>query len=62
MAAIPELRYHDGDNWLDHTNWGEGFTGGGASAVCTQNIYHFTESSIQNAKKFLAQKSIEVRL
>ena len=40
----------------------EGFTGGGASAVCTQNIYHFTESSIQNAKKFLAQKGIEVRL
>ena len=40
----------------------EGFTSGGASAVCTQNIYHFTESSIQNAKKFLAQKGIEVRL
>ena len=30
LAAIPSLRYHDGDQWQDHTNWGEGFTGGGA--------------------------------
>ena len=25
----------------------------GADAVCTNNIYHFTEKSIQNAKIFL---------
>ena len=30
LAAIPSLRYHDGDEWQDHTNWGEGFVGGGA--------------------------------
>ncbi len=35
---------------------------GGASAVCTQNIYHFTESSILSAKKFLADRGIAVRM
>jgi cyclase len=34
----------------------------GASAVCTQNIYHFTDTSIQSAKKFLAKHGIPVRL
>lgn len=29
LAALPKLRYHDGDNWQDHTNWGERFAGGG---------------------------------
>jgi predicted amidohydrolase YtcJ len=23
IAAIPKLRYHDGDEWEDHSNWGE---------------------------------------
>ena len=40
----------------------DGFEIGGASAVCTQNIYHFTESSIASAKTFLAKNGIEVRL
>lgn len=40
----------------------EGFNEGGASAVCTQNIYHFTEASIQSAKKFLGAKGVPVRL
>ena len=35
---------------------------GGASAVCTQNIYHFTESSILSAKKFLADRGVPVRM
>jgi hypothetical protein len=30
LAAIPALTSHDGDEWQDHTNRGEGFTGGGA--------------------------------
>jgi len=34
----------------------------GADAVCTQNIYHFTESSIASAKSFMAKKGYEVRL
>jgi hypothetical protein len=25
IAAIPKLRYHDGDEWQDHSNWGERF-------------------------------------
>ncbi len=39
----------------------EGFDAG-ASAVCTQNIYHFTDTSIMSAKKFLANRGIAVRL
>ena len=31
------------------------------SAVCTQNIYHFTETSLKSAKKYLKYKNIEVR-
>jgi predicted amidohydrolase YtcJ len=33
FAAIPSLRYHDGDEWLDHSNWGEGLAGGGGGDV-----------------------------
>lgn len=40
----------------------DGFTKGGASAVCTANIYHFTESSIVSAKQFLHRAGIPVRL
>jgi cyclase len=39
----------------------EGFTQGGASAVCTTNIYHFTEASICSAKAYLARAQIPVR-
>lgn len=31
------------------------------SAVCTQNIFHFTEQSILSAKKFLKDNNIEIR-
>lgn len=34
---------------------------GGASAVCTANIYHFTETSIVSAKRFMANHGIDVR-
>jgi imidazole glycerol-phosphate synthase subunit HisF len=34
---------------------------GGASAVCTANIYHFTETSIASAKQFLTKNGITVR-
>ncbi len=33
----------------------------GASAVCTTNIFHFTDVSIQSAKKYLNNKNIKVR-
>ena len=37
------------------------FEEGGADAACLTNIYHVTDTSIQNAKKFLKQKNISVR-
>ena len=40
----------------------EGIQEGKASAVCTQNIYHFTERSIQSAKTYLGKKGVNVRL
>lgn len=33
----------------------------GASAVCTANIYHFTEASIRSAKAFMAKRGLPVR-
>jgi cyclase len=39
----------------------EGFNKGGAAAVCTTNIYHFTEASIGSAKAYLARAKIPVR-
>ena len=32
------------------------------AAACTQNIYHFTDSSIRAAKKYLDKQGIRVRL
>jgi cyclase len=40
----------------------EGLQQGGASAVCTSNIYHFTEASLKSAKAFMAKAGILVRL
>lgn len=39
----------------------EGFRAARASAVCTQNIYHFTETAIKSAKTFLTKAGIEIR-
>jgi len=33
LALLPTLRYHDGDEWLDHSNYGERFPGGGGGDV-----------------------------
>ena len=40
----------------------DGFNEGNASAVCTTNIYHFTETGIKSAKRFLQTAGIEVRV
>ena len=40
----------------------DGIKQGQASAVCTQNIYHFTETSIKSAKQYLNKAGIDVRL
>jgi cyclase len=34
----------------------------GAAAACTQNIYHFTETSIRSAKAYLAKRGLPVRV
>jgi predicted amidohydrolase YtcJ len=41
LAAIPTLKYHDGDEWLDYTNWGENFVGGGRD-----NLYSTTQQPV----------------
>ncbi len=33
VAELPSLRYHDGDEWMDHSNYGERFPGGGGGDV-----------------------------
>jgi cyclase len=46
-------------------NWGHfvaGIRDGGASGVCTTNIYHFTDSSIKSAKAFLREAGLPVRI
>ena len=41
LAAIPSLTYFDGDEWLDHSNFGERFTGGGAD-----DLYSATQEPV----------------
>jgi predicted amidohydrolase YtcJ len=33
MAQLPMLRFHDGDEWMDNSNYGERFPGGGGGDV-----------------------------
>jgi cyclase len=39
----------------------DGTLRGGASGVCTSNIYHFTEASLKSAKTYMAKAGIAVR-
>ncbi len=55
---VPVLICGGAGNWK---HFEEGFNLGGASAVCTSNIYHFTESSINNAKNYLDKKGLNIR-
>jgi cyclase len=55
---VPVLILGGAGNWKHFV---EGFGAGHASAVCTQNIYHFTESSIRSAKGYLFGAGIPVR-
>ena len=41
IAALPTLKYFDGDEWLDHVNWGENFPGGGGD-----NLYSVTQAPV----------------
>jgi len=58
-VTVPVLVMGGAGSWKHFV---EGIEEGGASAVCTQNIYHFTENSIQSAKKFLADRGVPVRM
>lgn len=55
---IPVLACGGAGKWQDFV---DGFVAGKASAVCTTNIYHFTETSIRSAKTYLAKAGIAVR-
>lgn len=58
-VGIPVLVCAGAGKWQDFV---DGFIQGKASAVCTTNIYHFTEVSIKSAKAYLKNKSIDVRI
>ncbi len=55
---IPVLVCGGAGKWQDFV---DGFQLGHASAVCTTNIYHFTETSVRSAKTYLAKTGINVR-
>lgn len=57
-VEIPVIICGGAGKWQDFV---DGFQEGRASAVATVNIYHFTESSIKNAKKFLQNAGVLVR-
>jgi len=58
-VTIPVLVCGGAGKWQDFV---DGFLLGKAMAVCTTNIYHFTETSIKSAKKFLQNAGIAVRV
>jgi cyclase len=57
-VTVPVLVCGGAGKWQDFQ---DGFTLGHASAVCTTNIYHFTEASIRSAKRYLDAAGILVR-
>ncbi|MBI4615053.1 MAG: imidazole glycerol phosphate synthase subunit HisF [Planctomycetes bacterium] len=58
-VRIPVLVAGGAGNWQHFV---DGFQKGGASAVCTANIFHFTEPAIASAKRHLASAGIPVRI
>ncbi len=56
---IPVLICGGAGNWR---HFEDGFVHGNADAVCTNNIYHFTEASINSAKLFLQRAGVNVRV
>ena len=58
-VEIPVLVCGGAGKWQDFV---EGFIKGKASAVCTANIYHFTETSIKSAKSYIKNNKIDVRI
>lgn len=58
-VAVPVLIAGGAGSWKHFV---DGVVEGGASGVCTSNIYHFTESSIRSAKAFMSKAGLLVRL
>jgi cyclase len=58
-VQVPVLICGGAGKWQDFV---DGFVQGGASAVCTANIYHFTDASIRSAKTYLHRTRVPVRL
>jgi len=57
-VTIPVLVCGGAGKWQDFV---DGFVQGQASGACTTCIYHFTDSSIKSAKKYLANSGLDVR-
>jgi imidazole glycerol-phosphate synthase subunit HisF len=57
-VAVPVLVCGGAGAWQHFV---DGFRAGGVSAVCTTNVYHFTETSIRSAKRYLTEAGIAVR-
>ena len=58
-VSVPVLVAGGAGSWRHFV---EGIRDGGASAVCTTNIYHFTETSIASAKRYLESRGISMRM
>lgn len=57
-VEVPVLACGGAGKWQDFV---DGFRAGRANAVCTTNIYHFTDASIKSAKRYLQAARIPVR-
>jgi cyclase len=57
-VSIPVIVCGGAGKWQDFV---DGFRLGGADAVATTNIYHFTEKSIKSAKQYLVRQGLNVR-
>jgi cyclase len=58
-VTVPVLAAGGAGNW---GHFADGFRLGGASAACTTNIYHFTETSIKSAKRYLDAQGFLMRM
>ncbi len=58
-VTVPVLVCGGAGSWR---HFADGFRAGGASAVCTTNIYHFTETSIKSAKTYLQSQGFLMRM
>lgn len=57
-VGLPVLACGGAGQWQHFV---DGVVQGGASAVCTTNIYHFTEASVRSAKRHLERAGVPVR-